>query len=52
MHKPSGDLERLKAALAPEIGCEINDLDCDFHVLKKLQPILAQGQMAGHSRRL
>lgn len=44
MHKPSGDLERLKAALAPELGCDPASLDIDFHVLKRLQPILRKGK--------
>ena len=44
MHKPSGDLERLKEALAAEISCEAKELDCDFHVLKKLQATLRRAQ--------
>ncbi len=44
MHKPSGDLERLKAALAPALGVDERRLDLDFHVLKHLQAILRKGR--------
>ena len=44
MHKPSGDLERLKAALAPLLGCDAAALDIDFHVLQRLQSVLRKGR--------
>ncbi|MEM1274744.1 MAG: ASKHA domain-containing protein [Pseudomonadota bacterium] len=42
MHEPSGDFERLKAALAAQWG--IVDLDADLGVLRKLQPALRKGK--------
>ena len=44
MHRPSGDLERLKAALAPQLGCAEAALDMDFHVLQALQATLRKGK--------
>lgn len=44
MHKPSGDLERLKVALSPHLTSSFDRLDIDFHVLKRLQSILRQGK--------
>ena len=44
MHKPSGDLERLKSALGAELGVDAAVFDIDFHVLQRLQPILRKGK--------
>ena len=44
MHKPSGDLERLKIALAQEMDLDSGVLGVDFHVLKQLQSILRKGK--------
>ncbi len=41
MHDPSGDLERVKAALSQQWG--INDVEADFSVLGALQPVLRKG---------
>lgn len=43
MHEPSGDLERLKAALAAQCDIKINNLCADLPVLSKLQPALRKG---------
>ncbi|HXW09803.1 MAG TPA: ASKHA domain-containing protein [Steroidobacteraceae bacterium] len=42
MHDPTGDLQRLEAALERE--WQLRDLDCDLSVLQRLQPVLRQGQ--------
>ena len=42
MHKPSGDLERLVAAL--EEQWEIDGVTMDYHILPSLQPILRKGE--------
>ncbi len=42
MHEPSGDLERLKAALGKQWG--IDHVECDFRLLGRLQPILRKGK--------
>jgi uncharacterized 2Fe-2S/4Fe-4S cluster protein (DUF4445 family) len=42
MQDPSGDLQRLEAALERE--WQLRDLDCDLAVLQRLQPVLRQGQ--------
>ncbi len=41
MHDPSGDLKRLQDALARE--WQLEAVDCDLSVLRKLQPLLRQG---------
>ncbi len=41
MHAPSGDLERLIAAL--ENQWDIRDIETDLHILPQLQPILRKG---------
>ena len=41
MHEPSGDLERLIAALREQ--WELEDIRADLHVLQSLQPILRKG---------
>ena len=48
MHEPSGDLERLKAALAEQ--WDITDVAAPLHVLQTLQPRAAKGQVAGQRR--
>ncbi|KPQ14133.1 MAG: putative metal-binding protein [Rhodobacteraceae bacterium HLUCCO18] len=42
MHEPSGDLERLKAALAEQ--WDITDVAAPLHVLQTLQPALRKGK--------
>ncbi|RMD49880.1 MAG: DUF4445 domain-containing protein [Alphaproteobacteria bacterium] len=42
MHEPSGDLERLRAALAAEWG--LSDLRCGLPVLGRLQEVLRRGR--------
>ncbi|MCA1494123.1 ASKHA domain-containing protein [Sinorhizobium alkalisoli] len=42
MHKPLGDLDRLKAALATDWG--FTELDVDFHILPQVQAILRKGE--------
>jgi len=42
MHNPSGDLERLRKALAEQ--WQLADLECDVQVLRYLQKALRQGQ--------
>ncbi|MBV0912038.1 ASKHA domain-containing protein [Anianabacter salinae] len=44
MHSPTGDLERLKRALADQHGIEVDRLRCDLPVLSKLQPALRKGK--------
>ncbi len=44
MHKPSGDAERLLAALEAETG--LADLQLDFHLLSDLQKTLRKGDWA------
>ena len=46
MHEPSGDLERLKAALAEQWNIKIDALRIDLPVLSKLQPALRKGKWA------
>lgn len=41
MHAPSGDLERLRAAL--EITFGIKDVQADLHILRELQNVLRKG---------
>ncbi len=41
MHDPSGDLQRLEAALARE--WQLANLECDLSVLQQLQPLLRAG---------
>ncbi|HET7203202.1 MAG TPA: ASKHA domain-containing protein [Steroidobacteraceae bacterium] len=41
MHDPSGDLQRLEAALERE--WQLRNLECDLSVLQQLQPILRKG---------
>ena len=41
MHNPSGDLERLVAAL--ESQWQLNDVQADFSILPQMQPILRKG---------
>ncbi|KAA0920708.1 DUF4445 domain-containing protein [Aquicoccus porphyridii] len=41
MHEPSGDLERLIAALENQWG--IRNIEADLHILPQLQPILRKG---------
>lgn len=41
MHKPSGDLERLVEAL--RVQWEIENAQCDLHILQAMQPILRKG---------
>ena len=41
MHEPSGDLERLTAALKEQ--WQIQSIEADLQVLRKLQPVLRQG---------
>ncbi len=43
-HEPSGDLERLKDALAKQWDMDAGAIGADLHVLGKLQPALRQGQ--------
>jgi uncharacterized 2Fe-2S/4Fe-4S cluster protein (DUF4445 family) len=42
MHEPSGDLERLKSALAEQWG--ITGITAPLHVLQRLQPALRKGK--------
>ena len=42
MHDPSGDLQRLEAALARE--WQLGDLQCDLAVLQRLQALLRKGE--------
>ncbi|WEX76105.1 ASKHA domain-containing protein [Sinorhizobium numidicum] len=42
MHKPLGDLDRLKAALAAQWG--LAEIDVDFHILPQVQSILRKGE--------
>jgi uncharacterized 2Fe-2S/4Fe-4S cluster protein (DUF4445 family) len=42
MHEPSGDFERLKAALARDWG--IDDISADLPILRRLQPALRRGE--------
>jgi hypothetical protein len=42
MHEPSGDLERLKAALADQWG--ITGVTAPLHILQRLQPALRKGK--------
>ncbi|MCT7375246.1 ASKHA domain-containing protein [Chelativorans salis] len=44
MHKPLGDLDRLKAALREDWG--FNRLEADAHLLSEVQSILRQGKWA------
>ncbi|MCB1453970.1 MAG: 2Fe-2S iron-sulfur cluster binding domain-containing protein, partial [Rhizobiaceae bacterium] len=44
MHKPLGDLDRLKAALARDWG--FGEIDADFHLNADIQHILRQGNWA------
>ena len=44
MHKPLGDLDRLRAALARDWG--FGELDADFHLNADIQHILRQGSWA------
>ncbi|WP_163271238.1 ASKHA domain-containing protein [Chelativorans alearense] len=44
MHKPLGDLDRLKAALGKDWG--FNRLEADAHLLSQVQGILRQGKWA------
>jgi uncharacterized 2Fe-2S/4Fe-4S cluster protein (DUF4445 family) len=44
MHKPLGDLDRLKAAIEKDWGYK--DLTVDFHLLPQVQAILRKGQWA------
>ncbi|MCP3969438.1 MAG: DUF4445 domain-containing protein [Rhodobacteraceae bacterium] len=46
MHDPSGDLERLKTALAEQWQIETRSLRADLPVLAKLQPALRKGKWA------
>ncbi len=46
MHEPSGDLERLKDALARQWGIERSIVRADLTVLRKLQPLLRKGKWA------
>ncbi|MDJ0825764.1 MAG: ASKHA domain-containing protein [Rhodobacter sp.] len=46
MHDPSGDLERLQAALAAQWQVETEALRIDLPVLAKLQPALRKGNWA------
>ncbi len=52
MHDPSGDLRRLKNALASE--WQLNALDCDLSILQGLQVVLRKGEwkvtVAVHNR--
>ena len=41
MHHPSGDLERLKAALTAQWG--LTQVEADFHIMADLQPLLRKG---------
>ena len=41
MHNPSGDLERLVAAL--ETQWQLKDVHADFNILQQMQPILRKG---------
>ncbi|MEX3315486.1 ASKHA domain-containing protein [Sulfitobacter sp. PS-8MA] len=41
MHEPSGDLERLRAALHAQCGLE--EVHADLHILQIMQPILRKG---------
>jgi len=42
MHNPTGDLERLRKALAEQWG--LAGLECDLHVIARLQKALRQGK--------
>ncbi len=42
MHKPTGDLDRLKAALAAD--WKYVNLDVDFHIIPQVQSILRKGE--------
>lgn len=42
MHEPTGDLERLRAALKAQ--WDIADVACDLSILRTLQPVLRKGQ--------
>ncbi|HVN98404.1 MAG TPA: ASKHA domain-containing protein [Steroidobacteraceae bacterium] len=44
MHNPASDLQRLCLALERE--WQLKDLDCDFPLLQRLQPVLRQGKWA------
>ncbi len=46
MHEPSGDLERLKAALADQWGIDTAGLEAGLPVLARLQPALRKGNWA------
>jgi len=46
MHEPSGDLERLKTALAEQWQIDTDALRVDLPVLSKLQPALRKGKWA------
>jgi len=46
MHTPSGDLERLKTALADQWDINTDALRVDLPVLSKLQPALRKGEWA------
>lgn len=46
MHEPSGDLERLKAALADQWGIDTAGLEAGLPVLTRLQPALRKGNWA------
>ncbi len=46
MHEPSGDLERLKAALAGQWQIDTQALKIDLAVLARLQPALRKGKWA------
>ncbi|WPZ20530.1 ASKHA domain-containing protein [Sulfitobacter faviae] len=41
MHEPSGDLERLRAALAEQ--WELEKVTADLHILQMMQPVLRKG---------
>ncbi|MFG6528584.1 MULTISPECIES: ASKHA domain-containing protein [unclassified Sulfitobacter] len=41
MHEPSGDLERLRAALAQQ--WELEKVTADLHILQMMQPVLRKG---------
>ena len=45
MHHPSGDLERLKAALTAQWG--LTQVEADFQIMADLQPPAAQGELDG-----
>jgi len=44
MHLPKGDLQRLYEALERE--WQLTDLNCDLHILRRLQPVLREGKWA------